>query len=548
MQIASIRIRKVLFHGPMPRFAFILLLFLFAVGCRTAAHGPQHTVIVHQPKAPKQFWNKTAQLFQPLMPDFDRHHVETEEQLASHRPHTDILPVSYTAHSIYRPDAFLGLPNLTMQTEPPAQTEPLDYAADPVYAVSPLQIQADDSEALQSLLREIAIMPSERWNVNEAKLNDLLTSFRDEIMDSDFEDEYLALLRRRVLPEIAPTRTTPSPPDIPSTTAPLPEAEFARTQHPVRRQHADRAIDWATDEDYDYDNEPIIAQRQTNTMRPAAQDYPQLVQLPQASSPRASSGVAQVAYQHQVHAPTTPHTGFGAGDWQTPARQAVEQLRYAIEHTPTGRSISNEMRLRLMETLLGNKTEAARPMQSANETVNNFMGNQVLGFAALLDDTAQDSRSKNIAAAFRFNEGLMDLQNICPIRLKNVTFVKDWFGYGQFVPHSNEFHPGERFRVYAEIENPTVNRTDMFETCVLISYEIRDDRAAVIVKQDGGEPSIERSLTRKRDYCLEITGLLPASLPPGQYQLRVNITDLNDRSMQYAQESLDFKIVPTLPE
>jgi hypothetical protein len=224
---------------------------------------------------------------------------------------------------------------------------------------------------------------------------------------------------------------------------------------------------------------------------------------------------------------------------------AIEQLRYAIEQTPNGRTLSNEMKLRMLEMLIGNKAEAAKLMQSADKTINDFMGNQVLGMAALLDDSIPDNRSRYISAAYRFNEGLSELQKLCPIKLKNVTFVKDWLGYGQFILRPNEFHPGEEFLVYMELENPTVGKvSDGFEVSVAISYEIRDAHANVVVKQEGGKPA-ERSLSRKRDYCLSISGTLPASLPPGQYQLRINVTDLNDDSMQYAEEQISFRVAPS---
>jgi len=507
----------------MFRFAFTFFLLLLLVGCRTTAHTPQKTVIVQNQHAAQQFWNRTAQLIQPLMPDTGKNSTEVSTPLTNSRPQNDILPVNHTAHSLYKPGSIFLSPRLALH-----DTQSYDGGSansGSANVLSPLQIQTGDSEAFQSLLREIAIVPAEKWNVDKEKLSELLTSFRNEIMDSDVEDEYLALLRRRILPE----RTAPR------TTAPMPELELAEPQRmtPNRQRQINRQIDWATDDDYDY--EPVVAQRPMRTP-----DYPSLVQLP-----AAASGVAQVAYQNQV---SPAMSGYGAGDWQTPARLAVEQLRYAIEQTPNGRSVSNEMRLRLLETMLGNKTEAARPMQSADETTNSFMQNQVLGFAALLDDTAQPSRNKHVAAAFHFNDGLVNLQEICPIRLKNVTFVRDWFGYGQFVPHSKEYYPGDRFRVYVEIENPTLTRGEMFETCVSISYEIRDDRANVIAKQEGASPFVERTLSRKRDYCLEVTGVIPSSAPPGQYKLVINITDLNDKSTQFAVESLDFRVVPSTGE
>jgi len=527
----------------MTRFAFSICLLLLLAGCRTAAHNPQKTILVHNQNAAHPFWNRTAQFFQPLMPDIDRQTPEIEHPAASSRFPSDILTVNYTPYPLYKPGSIFLSPVFSLQ-KPEENLFSIAAMANVAEVhspnINPLQIQAGDSEAFRGLLREITNVSTEQRKVDETKLSEMLTSFRndvkDGIVDADFEGEYLDLLRRRILPETAMRATATARSAAP---LPVPEAELATTRHPLnspgRQRQFDRQNEWGTHDDDLY--EPVIAR---NTMAMARPVYPDLVQIPPALH-----GVAQMSYQTQVlHTP--PLSGFGAGDWQTPVRAAVEQLRYAIEQTPNGRSVSNEMRLRLLETILGNKTEASRPMPSADEIMNSFMGNQVLGLAALLDDTTQESRSKHIAAAFRFNEGLMDLQSLCPIRLKNVTFVKECYGYGQFVPHPNEFHPGDKFHVYMDIENPTVHRSDMYETCWAYSYEIRDERANRIVKHEGGQPAGENSLNRKRDYFFVLPGVIPASTPPGHYQLLINITDLNDKSRQFAVERLDFRVVPAM--
>jgi len=529
----------------MPRLAFTFLLILLVVGCQTTARGPQPTVLVNssQPATPAQkFWKRTAQFFQPLLPDRGNRTAESDSHFATNRDHSDILPLHRTPHSLYKPGSIFPSPMLVLQS----QTDNVSIADATVNVVpastNPLQIQLGDSEAFRSLLREIAIMPPEKRNVDDIRLTELLASFRDEIMDTDFETEYLTLLRKRILPESAPSMAM----------APLPSAELAevrRVSPPVRHQE----FEW--DDDFYYEEpivrhtarrtppiseEPIIAQ---NTLPMAGPVYPSLVQLP-----GNFTATVQASYQSQSVAPPTPNiTGHGAGDWQAPTRVAIEQLRYAIEQTPHGRTVSNEMRLRMLEMLLGNRSEAARPMPSADRAINDFMGHQVLGFSALFDDSVRDNRSRYVNAAYRFTEGLQELQNLTPIRLKNVMFVDDWIAYGQFFPRrSQEFYPGDEFLVYLEIDNPSVRRIpDGFEVSVSISYEIRDAHGSIVVRQDMGSPS-ERSLSRKRDYALAFPGTIPVSLAPGQYHLRVSVTDLNDDSMQFAEEQIPLRIAPSL--
>ena len=369
-------------------------------------------------------------------------------------------------------------------------------------------------------------------------------------MDSDVEAEFIALLRKQILPESKPM-------------APLPSAILDG-----RRQMADdsrsRESNW--DDDFPYDepmvrqvarkappsnDEPVVAQSSMSMAGAMTGPvYPSLSQLPSAvptAVPTAVPAVVQAGYQSQSVVPTTPNFASHAGDWRAPVRAAVEQLRFAIEQTPNGRTTSNEMRLRMLEMLLDNKAEAVRPMQSADKTLNEFLGHQVLGLADLLDESMQNSRSRYVSAAYRFGEGLTELQNLCPIKLKNVTFVEEWFGYGQFISrNAQEFYPGDEFLVYMEIENPTVRRIpDGFEVSVAMSCEIRDAQANIVVRQDIGKPT-ERSLSRKQDYAISFPGTLPPSLAPGQYHLRINVTDLNDDSMQYAEEQIPFRVAPSL--
>ena len=541
----------------MPRFAFTFFLLLL-VGCQTAGRGPQKTVLVNssqQTPPAKTFWIRTAKLFQPLMPDRGNHTAGTASQVAAQRSAPDILPINQTAHSLYKAGSIFPSAALAPQTPETNDTVAKTTVNTPLERPNPLLIQSGDSEAFKSLLREIAIMPPEKRKVDDAKLTELLGTFRDEIMDTDFEAEYLALLQKRILPE-------------PKSGAPLPQAALSNTELAETRRSASTTAksreSEMDDNDFAYEEpiarpvtrktprneEPVVAQ---STMPMPEPVYPYLSQLPTAPS-TAAPAVVQASYQSQSIVPPTPNivnngiVSHGAGDWQAPTRAAIEQLRYAIEQTPNGRTASNEMRLRMLEMLLDNKTEAARPMHSTDKVVNNFFGHQVLGFAALLDDSMQDNRSRYLNAAYRFNEGLSELQNLCPVTLKNATFVTDWVGYGQFYPHpTQEFYPGEVFYVYMEIENPSARRTpDGFEVNYAIGYEIRDAHK-VVFRQEAKEEG-EMSLRRKRDYWIPIGGTIPASLAPGQYQLRINLTDLNGDSMQDAVDQIPFRVAPSLRE
>ena len=483
----------------MPRFAFTVFLLLLVVGCQTPGRSPQKTVLVHSspPTTPaKTFWMRTAQFLQPLMPDRNHRTVETGNHLAAHREHSDILPISHSPYSLYRPGSIFPSPSLVRQDQIAGSVTNVPEHPNPLQIQ--LQIESGDTEAFK-------------------------------------------------LPE----STRAAPPPMMELASTMERAEIRRAADAALRN---RDSYW-DDDDFHYD-EPVVRQvaRRTlpsndeavvaqSSMPMTGPVYPSLTQLP-----GAAPAVVQAGYHSQSVVPQSSNmTGHGAGDWRAPTRVAVEQLRYAIEQTPNGRTETNETRLRMLEMLLGNRTEAARPIPSADNAYNRFLGHQVLGWADLLDDSMQNSRSRHVSAVYRFGEGLQELQNLSPIKLKNVMFIEDWLAFGQYIPRpTQEFYPGDEFFVYMEIDNPTVRRIpDGYEVGVSLSYEIRDAHAVVVFRQDL-PPSGERSLSRKRDYALRVPGTLPPSLAPGQYQLRISITDLHDDSMQHAEEQIPFRVLPSL--
>ncbi|MGL4594445.1 MAG: hypothetical protein ACRCUY_06915 [Thermoguttaceae bacterium] len=262
----------------------------------------------------------------------------------------------------------------------------------------------------------------------------------------------------------------------------------------------------------------------------------------------ATHGIIQASYQNQVGLPihTTnyaPGSPLAATDWETQTRIATDLLRNRIEQTVDGRTFANEMRLRLLELALGNRSEAVRPMRQTEEPINEFWSNQVLGITALMDEPGQPNKSiRYVNAAFRFDEGLMELRRLCPIKLKNVQIVTTWEKFGDFQPRTEPCRAGERIAIYMELENPSIRQIAKgYNVQTSISYEIRDGAASVVAKKDNIVAE-ETTPSQKHDYCIGLTVPLSENLPAGRYQLRINVTDMNDPTMQYAEEQIPFRI------
>ncbi|MDR2116540.1 MAG: hypothetical protein LBP87_09175 [Planctomycetaceae bacterium] len=232
-------------------------------------------------------------------------------------------------------------------------------------------------------------------------------------------------------------------------------------------------------------------------------------------------------------------------DWESLVRMGANQLRNKIEQTPHGRTFANEGRLRILEMLLGNRNEAVKPIFGVDKPINEFMANQMLGFTAFLDETGiPEQRIRNTNALFRFDESLMELRKVCPIKLRKVQFVKEWDTFGCFIPRNEDCRAGEKLELYMELENPTIRHTQLgYNVSATVSYEIRDRAANVLQKVDHIAVQ-ETTPSQKRDYCIGLWVLLPEKIPPGQYQLRISVTDMNDEAMSYAEEQVPFKVIP----
>jgi hypothetical protein len=287
--------------------------------------------------------------------------------------------------------------------------------------------------------------------------------------------------------------------------------------------------------------------------------YPKITQL-EGSQPIVPAGYQtggqpyinqQESTGNIVHAYTNsssaPANTLHNQEWESLVRMGADQLRNKIEQAPYARTFANESRLRLLEMLLGNRNEAVKPIAGVDKPINEFMANQMLGFTAFLDEAGiPEQRTRNTNALFRFDESLMELRKVCPIKLKKVQFVREWETYGCFIPRTEDCHAGETLQLYMELENPTVRHTQHgFNVSASVSYEIRD-RMAKVLHKINQIPVEETTPSQKRDYCIGLWVTLPEKIPSGQYQLRVSVTDMNDEAMPYAEEQIPFKVVPVV--
>jgi len=150
------------------------------------------------------------------------------------------------------------------------------------------------------------------------------------------------------------------------------------------------------------------------------------------------------------------------------------------------------------------------------------------------------------------------LRRRAALRLERVCFCRRIRGYGQYEPLPPdqafragwEGRPGERVQVYAEVRHfATVCRQGQHETALATRLEVRDAGGRRVTALDLGA-CVDRCLSRREDYFLNIQFNVPAGLAPGLYTLWVVINDVGpappgQRALdRAAQRSLDFRVCP----
>lgn len=575
-----------------------LTLLLAAVGCQMSGHYEQGVPfradvrqteeVQRATETPRGFWAKTRGLFRLFLPETERGPAPSAfaHSTPPHPVTQPFAPASQTG--LFDPNAAFYASGTGMSTVRPSQMmfdfrflerEPVEENApepekEKTANLKFLQARSGDSEAFRRLLKEFEETPEDEWQVDREELATRLANFRSAVRaekNQHFETQYLFNLRENVLPEsrrLAARRSMSN--------------KKTASRKPTQRtdpldEEIDERAEYRTEEteEDDLPPEPMsIRKTERNTAKTLAR-APLPVPVKESKTPRNDAEVVQAAYRtsggssnnitsaaHVESArveektsvsappppPPAPLAPPATDDWESQTRLAVEQLRRKIEQTSGHRTLTNEARLRLLELALGNRSEAVRPLTTADKTFNEFWGSQMLGFSTLLDEVATpELPSRIVAAAFRFDEASSSINRLCPMKLQNVQFVKDWATFGVFLPRNEDCRAGENVGLYMELENPTVRHSAQGHNVRMsISYEIRDNAARIVHQADKIHVE-ETTPSQKRDYCIHLWIRLPKSLAHGQYQLRVNVTDMNSDSMQYAEEQIPIKILPASP-
>lgn len=255
----------------------------------------------------------------------------------------------------------------------------------------------------------------------------------------------------------------------------------------------------------------------------------------------------QVAYQSNAFV-QPPNEMQSAEDWERSLRQTIDSLKTRINLSTNRDSVlQDELRLRLLTLALGEQRESQQPISGLDEHFQGFYSNELFGLATLLDErTTPDVSTRCIMAQPHFQEAQEQLQHFCPLRMRNLQFIKnDWRGFGGYTPMKGEFQPDDYPLIYLELENVAVggNEAIGYNTKMSFSYEILDGNGATVSKSDNMLCE-EVSRSRRKDISWTIPIELPNTLSPGHYFVLIRAVDQNHLRLQMDTQRIGFMITP----
>ena len=232
------------------------------------------------------------------------------------------------------------------------------------------------------------------------------------------------------------------------------------------------------------------------------------------------------------------------GDWHAQLDATIADLEQTVAPQPTTvAELHDHMRLRTLQLLAGNETDAYRPIPGASPAQQDFWSKQLFAINAYLNAATQlDEKQRAIAALAPLDDARARLSELASLRIRNLSFVESVDGFGAYEPNKGtKFSPGQKVMLYAEVENFASNASEKgYATSLGTSFKVLDESNRLV---DGKQfPDVQDSCrNRRRDFHMQYEFPLPTRIYPGEYQLELTITDHN--SGKIGQTTLPFEIV-----
>ena len=231
-------------------------------------------------------------------------------------------------------------------------------------------------------------------------------------------------------------------------------------------------------------------------------------------------------------------------EWQTQLEATIDAMQADVKtHPGSTDELQEHMRLRMLLLMAGRETDSLAPIPGASPTEQDYWSKQLFALSTYFDTSRQpDTKQRAAGALLHLDEARAKLAELATLQVRNLTFVDKVDGYGLYEPRdSTKFKPGDQVWLYTEVDNFRSESTkEGYRTTFATSYEVVDPQGRRV---DGAQfPEVEDLCKNQRhDYHLRYGVALPTRIYPGEYELRLIVSD--QLSNKIGQSTVPFEIV-----
>ncbi len=214
--------------------------------------------------------------------------------------------------------------------------------------------------------------------------------------------------------------------------------------------------------------------------------------------------------------------------WAQHLNRAISQLEELVIDEPrTEEEARQQALLRMLYVVAGREEQALRPIAGVPHKQQDYWSTQMQALTTYLDDqTEQDLRERATEAYNHLVDATQLMGEMGKLSIDNLAFCSSVSSFGVYeAVTANEFAPGDRVLLYAEVSNYLSEPTaDGFRTILASSYQILDERGNRV---DSGEfPEVEDPCrNRRRDFHIQYGVELPQRIYADRYRLELLIED-----------------------
>jgi hypothetical protein len=260
------------------------------------------------------------------------------------------------------------------------------------------------------------------------------------------------------------------------------------------------------------------------------------------SEPQATT--THQAVQQASHVVATDSGLSTPTNWQAQLDAAITAMQNEVKANPGSTDeLQEHMRLRMLLLIAGRESDSLAPIPGASPTEQDYWSKQLFALSTYFDNSRQiDTKQRAAGALIHLDAARAKLAELATLQVRNLAFVDKVDGYGLYEPHEGtKFKPGDQVNLYAEVDSFRSESTkDGYRTTLATSYEVVDPQGRRV---DGAQfPEVEDVCRNQRhDFHMQYGVALPTRIYPGEYELRLIITD--QLSNKIGQASLPFEIV-----